>query len=280
MVERTAVRAELLKDRDAHFEAVRKIKRPDWTVKLKAIREYREALLAAQEYRCAYCRMSIALDEVGYRELDHVLPKSLNPVKDFDATAALANDYASRRGHTHGYERFMYEPLNLALACKHCNSTKLSFDGLKDRCMNPLAYPNRPDAYAWVHPHVDPYEKHIERKEGFLYTALTVDQGGHVISACGLDKTEGLNARVLDAMMLHSLEFSDALLKIKVHRDDLIDLGAAARKLYKTFKVTSVQQIETWLRQLRAGRCAQDTVNVLNDVIAKVGTDAAILAQP
>jgi len=279
MTEQPAVRKHLLENRDDHFAAVRKIKSANWSVRLKAIEAYRGVLLAAQEYRCAYCRMSIALDEVGYREIDHVLPKVKSPEKDFDDRSAVLNDFKSRQDHTHGYARFTYEPLNLALACKHCNAAKSAFDGLKDRSMSPLHYPDQEDSFAWVHPHFDAYEKHIECKQGMLYTALSADQGGNVISACGLDKTEGLNARILDAMVFNTREFTDALLVVKLSRED-IDIRGAAKQIHDTFKVATVRQIELWLRQLREGRCGRDTIKVIDAVLTTIGMDGEIYAQP
>lgn len=162
-----------------------------WSTNADVI-SFRTRLLELQNYRCAYCQIAIDADELGHRELDHILPKlGTQNCKDDNARS---NDYAKRQ-YTYGYPQFTYEPLNLVVACKICNAYKRSFDPLRDRT---VAYAGNeyPDVSSilWFYPYAHCYSDHISLSDNWLYTRIT-DEGEFVIKACRLDRAEALSSR-------------------------------------------------------------------------------------
>ncbi|WP_343583999.1 HNH endonuclease domain-containing protein [Herbaspirillum sp.] len=260
------------------FKRLGKITSRKWNVKLVAIVTLRTQLLKAQKYKCVYCRRKIALDEVGHRDIDHILPKSRNPLKDdeFDVAVAKNNDYDHRR-HTRGYPEFMYSPKNLALSCKICNSTKGSFDPLLDRAQRVTSLPSGANAYHWIHPYYDRYDQHITIKEGFVYEAITADRGQYVISACGLDTLAGLTDRILEAMTLESKDLSDAMLEIALDNAPL-DIRRAAEHLHKLYEKLTVDLMEKFLRKLKEATSLTEKISTLTDLRNKLGSGDAVPA--
>lgn len=272
----TAIDENLIANKKELFAALERISPARWNVKRVRIEELRKQLLIAQKFKCVYCRRPIALDEVGHRDIDHILPKSKHPEKDFDITVSKRNEYEHRR-HTSGYSAFMYKPINLALSCKICNATKGSFDPLLDRSIAPTALPIGKNAYKWVHPYFDRYADHITILEGFIYQAVTVEQGQYVISACGLDTLAGLSARILDAMMLNTKDMGDAMLEVALSPQNL-DLELSAQRIHDHFQKLSVQIVEDFLRKLRAANCLDQKIKVLKDLRAALGTGDFVAA--
>jgi 5-methylcytosine-specific restriction endonuclease McrA len=175
---------------DALFAKVRAYAGKEWGTKLVSIKALRKRYLILQGYRCAYCQSVIEADANGHRELEHILPKSPSD----DTTHARNNDLDKRR-QTYGYKNFSFEPLNLCLACKVCNPKKGTFDPLLDRGTSPLKYPGK-GKFFWFHPHFDLYSDHIKINENFTFTKIT-EQGGAVITACGMDDAKLLAERFL-----------------------------------------------------------------------------------
>ena len=77
-------------------------------------------LIGVQGSRCAYCRRLIK-DEIGLRELDHVLPKGKLGKSKARARSNLRRD----RRVTEGYPAFRFEPSNLILTCRLSRSKSL-----------------------------------------------------------------------------------------------------------------------------------------------------------
>lgn len=273
----TAIDENLIGDKENLFRQLAAISALTWNVKRVKVRALREQLLIAQKYKCVYCRRPIVLDEVGHRDLDHILPKSQNPQRDFDLALAQRNEYENRR-HTTGYASCMYMPMNLCLSCKICNATKGSFDPFLDRSAIFTSLPVGAKSYCWVHPYYDVYAEHIDLIEGFIYRAITPEQGQYVISACGLDTLNGLSARILDAMMLNSEDLSDAMLKVALSQQDQLDLVLASQRIYAYFQVLTVSAIETYLRRLKVANTFNSKIQVLEEVRTALGTGDFIAA--
>lgn len=165
-----------------------------WSTEHAEVQELRARLLNLQNWRCVYCQSLIELDEVGHRELEHVLPKS--PSARCRRLNAMSNDVRKRRS-TLGYPEFTFEPLNLAVSCKQCNTLKGMYDPLADRTQaRPLkAYPDAA-GLAWYHPQFSNYSDHISIDRNFLFTGKT-DGGKAVVKECGLDRTEVLEKKFL-----------------------------------------------------------------------------------
>ncbi|PKO68173.1 MAG: hypothetical protein CVU22_09595 [Betaproteobacteria bacterium HGW-Betaproteobacteria-16] len=253
-------------------------KRPEWKTNLKAVIAYRKALLVAQEHRCAYCARTIR-DEVGHRELEHILPQSQCPAQDFDGGTAASNDWIHRR-HTRGYGDFRYEPLNLALSCKRCNSYKGSFDPLLNRSVAIAAYPSASGDYLWVHPHFDPYSKHINILEGLLYSPVQGSQKGQaVIKVCGLDRAEEITARQVEACLTSTQELVQAMISLTISGEPL-DSAEVGDALHKRFKVATSAKMKGFLDQLlaNAGRGSDVLVASIKQISLEIGTGNPIVA--
>jgi hypothetical protein len=100
-------------------------------------------------------------------DVEHVVPKSLRP-------------------------DFMFEPLNLAAACKDCNTAKRVFQVLA----NPRrrTYPKESDRFVIVHPHFDTYDEHLRFKD-YVFSPLTT-KGLQTMVACNLVRITELAARL------------------------------------------------------------------------------------
>ncbi|WP_175883719.1 HNH endonuclease [Burkholderia sp. BCC0044] len=100
-------------------------------------KEIREHYLGEQSYRCAYCRIEKKEKHGMVWDVEHILPKSL-------------------------YPKFVFEPENLCLACKECNTPKDDCDVLNGEAAKRSAFPNKSGDYRIVHPHYDIYSDHFE----------------------------------------------------------------------------------------------------------------------
>jgi uncharacterized protein (TIGR02646 family) len=108
---------------------------------LKAnIRDY---LRHIQDERCCYC--GGALNETSPDEIDHVAPKSLHGI-------------------------FVFEPLNLVLACHYCNGFHKKSD--TDTIQAPRLNPYTANRFTVVHPIIDDPADHI-RVSNFHVSART-----------------------------------------------------------------------------------------------------------
>lgn len=164
----------------------------EWSTTADGIAELRDLLLELQSWRCVYCQAPIERHANGYRELDHILPKS--PSRSAALPKAHSENSADRKV-TFGYGSFTFEPLNLVVACKECNNQKGTFDALKNRARARTTYPTQ-DEFLWFHPHYHTYKKHIRLNEDFTFTRES-DEGENVINECGLASIEGLERRFL-----------------------------------------------------------------------------------
>lgn len=167
-----------------------------WSTENKPVIDLRDRLLVLQRYRCAYCQYPITANLVGYRELDHILPKEGNS----NHTDSKKNsDLEDDRYVTHGYPQFKYEPKNLALICKPCNSSKGTYDSLLSRATGkaPIRYP-RESRFMCFHPHYHNYSAHIAIDENFFYKHLT-ERGRVLLKICGLMKVENIEKKFAPA---------------------------------------------------------------------------------
>ncbi len=162
----------------------------NWTSSAYGVAEYREWLHKLQNFRCAYCQCLITKLQVGHCEIDHVLPKDESAYyrEGSNKSRALSDVFEDRR-HTSGYPAFTYEPQNLALICKQCNSLKGSFDPRIGRHTAPQGLPAIENGYAWVHPHFSYYDAHIQIDHDWIYHANS-DKGRAVLNICKLNEPE------------------------------------------------------------------------------------------
>lgn len=117
----------------------------EWEGKIKAssltrrtdrdtvVKEIKDKLIVIQGSYCIYC--GLHEDHCGQLEREHIAPKG-----------------------TGCYPHFMFEPLNLALACHHCNC---ELKGEEDTISTESPIYKK-CKFNIVHPYLDDYEKHIQ----------------------------------------------------------------------------------------------------------------------
>ena len=179
-------------------------------------------LIEAQGSRCAYCRRLIK-DEIGLRELDHVLPKGKLGKSKIRAKSNLKQD----RRVTDGYANFRFEPSNLILTCKRCNHRKGSYDCRKDRSIPaPAVYPSTSADFEWIHPGHHEFDDHILVLNQFAYQEVPGSNGSAVIDACKLAGIEALEARARDLRLKQIKEVNMLILELMredLPEDDIVD---------------------------------------------------------
>ncbi|EIW0149338.1 HNH endonuclease [Klebsiella pneumoniae] len=129
-------------------------------------KEIRKHYLKEQGHLCAYCRMHNHTSHGLSWDIDHILPKDR-------------------------YPQFLFQPLNLILACKECNGFKSNKIPLMDENQFlRYKYPQDEKQFSIIHPHFDRYSDNIEiEKVGnyYAYTYLT-DKGLETIITCKLSR--------------------------------------------------------------------------------------------
>lgn len=163
----------------------------------------------AQNGQCAYCRMKVSL-ATGFYHIEHIAPKSL-------------------------YPQWMYEPLNLCLACPNCNSAKNSKDIISMSDVDEI--PRYSDAYLIVNPHLDKYFEHIEIIDGLLYRGIT-DKGKFTIKVCHLTRVELLAERAekLIEDSFNSGTFEKIMMTYVLHPESIDDIDAVTTKIRRIIK--------------------------------------------
>lgn len=178
-------------------------------------------LMEAQGSRCAYCKRLIK-DEIGLRELDHILPKGASGKVD----RAVSNLRVNRRS-TVGYHEYRFEPSNLILTCKRCNHRKGNYDCRTDRSVAaPANYPNSAADFEWIHPFHHDYIDHINLLNDFVYQVVPGSNGLALIEACKLGGIEALEARARDHRLKEIKDINKLALQLMIEDlsdDDIVD---------------------------------------------------------
>ncbi|WP_418991468.1 HNH endonuclease [Alistipes sp.] len=121
-------------------------------IKAHIIRHLRQQ----QENECCYCKRQLGFD-IKEVDIEHIIPKSK-------------------------YERFTFEPKNLALSCPGCNTKKGDRNVLRSKVTN---YPRTGSNLTIIHAHYDLYSDHIEILNQVIYIPKT-DKGCETIKLCEL----------------------------------------------------------------------------------------------
>lgn len=132
-------------------------------------KRFRDDMLLKQNYMCAYCRLKLHPNEAT-PEIEHIVDKG-------------------------GHPDWMYEPFNLCLSCKICNTKKNRKNVLKDVAV--AALPTDSEAYLLIHPHLDKYSDYIEFVGDVLYKPKGDgdSKGANTIKFCELNRLEVAIAR-------------------------------------------------------------------------------------
>jgi uncharacterized protein (TIGR02646 family) len=140
---------------------------------------FRDDMEPKQNYICAYCRLELHPNEVT-PEIEHIVPKSEKP-------------------------NWMYDPFNLCISCKLCNTKKSTKEVLRDNTLKDL--PHNSDAYLLIHPHLDRYSDYIEFVGDVLYKAKgdSDSKGAKTIEICELNRLEVAIARAIQCINNHGI---------------------------------------------------------------------------
>lgn len=121
----------------------------------------RDFYLKKQHRYCAYCRTKIKTSQ-AQAEIEHIVSKSNKPA-------------------------WMYNPFNLCVSCKSCNTKKNNKKILARNYGEEL--PKQSTDYKIVHPHLDRYSQHINILDRIFYVGIS-DKGKNTINTCALDRYE------------------------------------------------------------------------------------------
>ena len=122
----------------------------------KTIKDY---YLKVQDYTCAYCRQKMEVTHNGAWDAEHIIPKASHP-------------------------KFMFEPRNLCISCKDCNSTKTNKNVLKNK--DRKNFPSESSDYIICHPHFDNYDDHVRVLSIAGFYLPRTDKGRTLVEVCGL----------------------------------------------------------------------------------------------
>ncbi|KGJ87631.1 HNH endonuclease [Colwellia psychrerythraea] len=121
----------------------------------------KEHYLTEQNTTCPYCKRNLQTRHGRSWDIEHIIPRST-------------------------VENFMFEPLNLCMACVDCNGAKS--DKKITSSTARVNYPSRSGQFLIIHPHFDVYEDYIMViREGFYYVALEA-KGAKTMDICNLNR--------------------------------------------------------------------------------------------
>lgn len=175
---------------------------------------FRRDMLPKQNYRCAYCRLELHTNEVT-PEIEHIVPKNLKP-------------------------NWMYEPFNLCLSCKLCNTKKgHRKKTLVDESVEEL--PHDAKAYKLIHPHLDKYSENIEFIGDILYRGIS-DKGRYTIWLCELNRYEVAAARAMELIKQGVIDETRTILMLTDEDnqklvDDLDEFLEVIKNRIRTYKM-------------------------------------------
>ncbi|ANN28430.1 hypothetical protein MX824_000351 [Vibrio parahaemolyticus] len=122
-------------------------------------RKMKSHYISEQGNRCCYCLQELKSSRHDLWDLEHIVPRKANP-------------------------SFMFEPINLCVSCKDCNSKKDAYVPLVNKGVKKV--PIKSDRYKIIHAHLDEYRDHlICTFPGDFYKAID-DKGEETIVKCGL----------------------------------------------------------------------------------------------
>ncbi|WP_278939446.1 HNH endonuclease [Pseudomonas helleri] len=115
--------------------------------------------IKVQGFQCSYCLQTIEVFHNGAWDAEHIIPRITHP-------------------------QFSFEPLNICVSCKDCNSAKHDKKVVYARVKSKFSKDS--DDYLICHPHFDEYSDHIRviSIAGF-YMPKTI-KGKNLIEMCGL----------------------------------------------------------------------------------------------
>ncbi|EGR0637468.1 HNH endonuclease [Vibrio vulnificus] len=119
----------------------------------------RQHYATEQNSICPYCKMQLNTQRGRVWDVEHVIPRST-------------------------VENFMFEPLNLCVACVECNSAKSNKQVTTSKAK--VRYPRT--GYNIIHPHFDDYQAHISIIRIGLFYFPKTEKGEKTIYTCELNR--------------------------------------------------------------------------------------------
>lgn len=168
----------------------------------------REHYATEQKTICPYCQMQLKTNRGRSWDVEHIIPRST-------------------------VDNFMFEPLNLCVACVECNSAKSNKKVTTS--VAKMRYPKQ--GYTIIHPHFDDYQQHIKTIRVGLFYFPRTEKGEKTIYVCELNR------------FYSYANFDDNL-------DDLDDMIVTlANALRDTKNVKTKESIREQLRDLTIRQC-------------------------
>lgn len=166
----------------------------------KELRDYYKPL---QNYCCSYCRLDNTQGHGLTWDVEHIAPK-----KEFP--------------------QFLFEPRNLSLSCRDCNTHKNKKSVLdKEKGDFSVNYPIDGEFFSIIHPHFDDYSKYIlliKTDGGYIYKPIH-PKGHQTYKQCNLSrfltyKAHNVNnSNIADAVMARLVELRVSG-RINISRED------------------------------------------------------------
>lgn len=138
-----------------------------------------------QARRCCYCSIELAKAQDSY-DAEHIIDKGTHP-------------------------QFMFEPNNLAIACKPCNRGKYQEHVLTTTVI-PLNVPTASTDYIIMHPHLDEWTDHFSYDSLGRIVPIPETKGSDTFKICGIQKIN--SARLADAFSTESDQAEKFLLEL------------------------------------------------------------------
>jgi len=208
--------------------------KPIWNVTAGKVidvkKEIRQHYLKYQKNLCAYCRTEVLHDHGLYWDIEHIIPKDK-------------------------YAVFLFEPRNLALSCRHCNSKKSNKEVFNRRVYKirdyPFAirsYPVDGEFFSIIHPHYDKYSTHIEM---YIYGGRVIyepksDKGRNTYAMCNLERF--VHIAVNDTGDQDIIDFIDESL-LGMDDEDLFDYSPREKKLMDTILGVKSRIVKKYLNR-------------------------------
>jgi len=168
-------------------------------------RHVKEHYLVKQAHTCPYCDQQWIVNHKGVWDAEHIISKNSHP-------------------------QFMFEPKNLCVACKDCNTAKGEKNVLRDPTVD--AVPDKPDAYLIAHPHFDNYKEHINYNIAPRFYWPTSEKGAKTIDICGLYRFAAMNtdyAKIPDENKKNVLDLATQLQNADTPAQEYLLMGMVRR---------------------------------------------------
>lgn len=172
---------------------------PDKKIITKFKAEIKKHYYRHQARRCCYCSIELAKAQDSY-DAEHIIDKGTHP-------------------------QFMFEPNNLAIACKPCNRGKYQKHVLTTK-ITPLTVPTVSIDYTIMHPHLDEWFDHFSYDTLGRIVPIPGTKGNATFEICGIQKLN--SARLADSFSSESDQAETFLLELY----NETDFGKQRLKLY------------------------------------------------